>query len=357
MKIDVKNPLASKRFLVIGAGAVGTYVGASLVKHGHEAVFVEKPTARARIVAEGMHLNVGGEIFSIPNPVVVDTVADALKNRTFDFGIFALKSFDTQAALNDLKPFQSFLPPILCLQNGVENEPAISKALGEGMVISGSVASVVGRGENHETILERLRGVGVAKGHPRAEELVQILNSAGLKAEIFASAPAMKWSKLLTNLLVNASSAILRIVPDEILANPGLFRLEITQLREALQVMGAMGIPVVDLPGTPVRMLAMASRLPAKLSQPILRKSVGGGRGGKMPSFFIDLVSGRGITEVDYLNGAVVRYGERLGITASTNKLLTKILQGLVRGDIPVDIYASNPDKLLDIWRKNQTRG
>jgi len=57
-----------------------------------------------------------------------------------------LKSFDTQAALNDLKPYQSLLPPILCLQNGVENEPAISKALGEGMVIPGSVASAVGAG-------------------------------------------------------------------------------------------------------------------------------------------------------------------------------------------------------------------
>ena len=165
----------------------------------------------------------------------------------------------------------------------------------------------------------------------------------------------MKWSKLLTNLLVNASSAILRIVPDEILSNPGLYRLELAQLREALQVMGAMGIPVVDLPGTPVRMLAIAAKLPARLSQPILRKAVGGGRGGKMPSFYIDLVSGRKITEVDYLNGAVVRYGERLGITAITNMLLNETLQGMVGGDIPIDSYANNPDKLLKIWQEYQT--
>ena len=355
MTIDMIDERTSKRFLIFGAGAIGTYIGASLVKNGHAVVFLEKPAARAKIIATGMHLNVRGEIFSILNPAVVETIGEALNNRIFDFGIFAMKSFDTQPALNDLLPFRSLLPPILCLQNGVENELAISKALGEGMVIPGSVTSAVGRKDNHEIVLERLRGVGIAKGHPRAEDLVQILSAAGLNAEIYASAPAMKWSKLLTNLLVNASSAILRIVPDEILSNPGLYRLELTQLREALQVMGAMGIPVVDLPGTSVRMLAIAAKLPARLSQPILRKAVGGGRGGKMPSFYIDLMSGRKITEVDYLNGAVVRYGERLGITANTNMLLNETLQGMVSGDIPVDIYANNPDKFLKIWQEYHT--
>ena len=69
----------------------------------------------------------------------------------------------------------------------------------------------------------------------------------------------MKWSKMLTNLLANASSAILDMPPAEIFADPRLFRIEILMLREALQVMHAQDISVVDLPATPVRALAFAA--------------------------------------------------------------------------------------------------
>jgi Ketopantoate reductase PanE/ApbA C terminal. len=78
-------------------------------------------------------------------------------------------------------------------------------------------------------------------------------------------------------------------------------------LRECLAVMKAQGIDVVDLPKTPVRALAFATRLPLWLSKPLLGRAAGSGRGGKMPSFHIDLHSGRGKSEVDYLHGAVVR--------------------------------------------------
>ena len=58
----------------------------------------------------------------------------------------------------------------------------------------------------------------------------------------------MKWSKLLTNLVANASSAILAMTPDEIFSDPQLFKVEARQLKEALVVMGALGVPAVDLP-------------------------------------------------------------------------------------------------------------
>ncbi len=71
-----------------------------------------------------------------------------------------------------------------------------------------------------------------------------------------------------------------------------------------------------------------------------------------MPSFYIDLHSGRGQSEVDYLNGAVVRFGERFGYTASVNRLLTETLLGLIHGEIPVDRYLRQPEKLLSAWKK-----
>lgn len=99
----------------------------------------------------------------------------------------------------------------------------------------------------------------------------------------------MKWLKLFTNLVANASSAILGMTPRAIFSDPQLFRFEREMLRECLRVMRAGRIPVTDLPGTPVRLLALAvQRLPHALAQPVLARAVGGGRGGKMPSFYLD---------------------------------------------------------------------
>jgi 2-dehydropantoate 2-reductase len=118
-------------------------------------------------------------------------------------------------------------------------------------------------------------------------------------------------------------------------------------LRETLSVMRANRTHVVDLPGVPVRALALGTRLPEVFSRPLMLKAVGGGRGGKMPSFHIDLYSGRRRSEVDWLNGAVVRYGEKAGVPVPVNKMLTETLQLLTEGKTPLETYARQPEKLL----------
>jgi 2-dehydropantoate 2-reductase len=250
--------------------------------------------------------------------------------------------------MESLGGFAEALPPLLCLQNGVENELLLAEALGEGKVIAGTVTSAIGRHAAGDISLERLRGVGVAAGHPLSQRLVDAFAAAGLNARLYTSTKPMKWSKMLTNLLANATSAILDMTPAEIFAHSGMYQLEVEQLREALRVIKAQAIEVVDLPGTPVRALAFAvNSLPPGLSRPLLHNAVGSGRGGKMPSLHIDLKSGRGETEVDALNGAVVRYGERLGVTTPVNKLLNHTLQALASGERATDTYAHNPEKLL----------
>ena len=213
----------------------------------------------------------------------------------FDVALFALKSYDTQAASDSFSGSINDLPPVLCLQNGVENELRLAQVLGENRVIAGTVTSAIGRNAAGDIVLERLRGVGIAAGSPLSARLSQAFSAAGLNARLYPSAPAMKWSKMLTNLLANATSAILDMTPAEIFNHSEIYQLEVQQLREALRVMRAQKIAVVDLPGTPVRLLALALRsLPPGVSRPLLRNAVGSGRGGKMPSFHIDLNSGRG---------------------------------------------------------------
>ena len=169
-----------------------------------------------------------------------------------------------------------------------------------------------------------------------------------LKSRLYSNARAMKWSKMLTNLIANASSAILDMTPTQIFSDPALFRLEVRQLRETLRVMSAQSIPVVDTPGTPVRLLAFGLRyLPLPLLQPLLKRAAGGGRGAKMPSFHIDLYSGRRQSEVDYLNGAVVRAGKKWNVPTPVNQVLNETLLGLAEGSIPKDQFGHHPEALL----------
>jgi 2-dehydropantoate 2-reductase len=336
------------RVLSFGAGAIGTYIGGSLALHKHRVVFLEQPEIVATLRERGLHLKLGNIEHALPNPIIASSLDEVLAQGPFDVGLFALKSFDTAPVLETLLPYRDRLPPILCLQNGVENEAAITAALGAEKVIAGTVTSAIGRRHAGDIVLERLRGLGVAQGHPLSETLVAALEEAGLNARLYPRAADMKWSKMLTNLVANATSAILDMTPAEIFSHPGLYWLEIEQLREALRVMAAQHITVTDLPGTPVRLLAFAVHsLPTALSRPLLRRAVGGGRGGKMPSFYIDLHSRRGKSEVDYLNGAVVRFGERNGIPTPVNRLLNEKLLGLTEGRIPLDGYAKQPEKLL----------
>jgi 2-dehydropantoate 2-reductase len=357
------------RILVFGAGAIGTYIGGSLALKGHQVTFIEQPQVVEELLRRGLHLNLSAArwgIASIPPAIFniqprrssvasndrptfncASSLGEALSKGSYDAAIFALKSFDTEAAITSFLPFRADLPPILCLQNGVENEAQLAAALGEGGVIAGTVTSAIGRKAAGDIFLERLRGVGVAAGHPLSERLAAALDEAGLNARLFRSGAEMKWSKLLTNLLANATSAILDMTPAEVFAHPGLYRLEIEALREALRVMAAQSLRVVDLPGTPVRLLALGARLPFFVSKPLMQRNLGKGRGGKMPSFHIDLHAGRGKSEVDYLNGAVVRFGERLGVPAPVNRLFCETLLALTEGKIPMEMYRRKPGMLL----------
>lgn len=294
-----------------------------------------------------MQLALGEQTHHLPHLGVVTSIEEALVLSAYDIAFFALKSYDTTEALKSIAPFAAQLPPFLCLQNGVENEAALAAALGSEKVIAGTVTTAVAKDGPGLIRVERLRGVGLAATHSLSERLAAAMNAAGLKAWLYPHAAAMKWSKLLTNLLTNASCAILDLSPAEVMAHPGLFALEMRQLREALAVMRALGLPVVDLPGTPVRALALSAQLPAALARPLMVRSVGRGRGGKMPSLHIDLHAGKGRSEVDWLNGAVLRAGARLGVPTPVNKFLNETLLGLVTRRIADNPFKRDPARFL----------
>jgi 2-dehydropantoate 2-reductase len=344
------------KILVFGAGAIGTYVGGSLALAGSHIVFLERPNKVNELRERGLRLDLTlderrkTKEVSLVKPasfVAVTSLDDALHYGPFDLALFALKSYDTPAAVETLKPFADKLPPVLCLSNGLSNEIALERVLGNDKVIPGTVTTAVGRRGVGDITLERLRGIGIVRGHPFVESLFVAFENALLNPRLFDDSSAMKWSKLLTNLIANPTSAILDMTAAEILSNGRLYKLEVNMLRECLAVMQAQGIEVVDLPGVPVRALALAARLPLWLSKPFLSRAAGGGRGDKLPSFHIDLRSGKGKSEVDYLHGEVVRAGKKFNVPTPVNKMLTETLLALVKQEIPINEFAKQPAKLL----------
>lgn len=338
------------KVLCFGMGAIGSYIGGSLAYAGCDVVFVERPEVVNTARFTNIKINKPvGEILVEQVEVSAD-IETLLSERKFDVAILAVKAFDTAGIVNSLLGIKKILPPILCLQNGVENEQLIEEKLGTGSVIGGSITSAVGRNGLGDVKLEKLRGVAIEKGIPLSESLVEVFNLAGLNAKGYPIRADMKWSKMLTNLLVNASAAILDWSPAKVLGNPVTYKIEVLQIREALAVMKKLNIRVVNLPGTPVKLLiTLLDALPLNFGRVIIGSALAKGRGAKMPSLHIDLQAGRTRSEVEFLNGAVVRFGEKVGVPTPVNRVLTNILLELTEGKQDRQIYSNHPEILLKL--------
>lgn len=338
------------KYLIFGAGAIGTYIGGSLSVAGSDVVFLDRAEVAEKLRETGLTLGLPNGEKLIKNPVLYDSLEDALKSIRPDAAILAVKGFDTSSVLEMIRPIKDIMPPIVCFQNGVENEIAIGQVIGADRVIRGTVTTAIGRRGLGNIVVERFRGTGLDSSHTLSMSIAAECNRAGLGMTLFLNGQAMKWSKMFTNLVGNATSAILNWQPARVYSNPEAFDLERRQLRETLSVMDSLGIPLVDLPGTQVRLLAFAIRaLPSVISRPLLVKAVGGGRGAKMPSFHIDLYDGRGKSEVDWLNGAVIRAGETAGVATPVNKMLRDVLVKLTNGELDRVEFEGDPQKLISL--------
>jgi len=336
-----------KRFLILGAGAIGSYLGGSLALNGHKVIFLEREKDIPFLQNQGIIMEIKGKNTTVSSATFTSSLDQALTKKP-DLIILAIKTYHLDAILPDFLTVKEDLPPLLCLQNGVDSENRLAHSLGSGLVIPGTVTSAVECPSKGNIIVSKLRGMGIAGDHSLARELVSNFQDAGIDCKYFQNPADMKWSKLLTNLLGNASSAILDLSPAQIYSNPVLYRVELDQVREALNVMKVQGIKAVNLPGVPVKILAAIIKyLPNKLSQPVLSRMIGSGRGEKMPSFHIDLYSGKKESEVNQLNGAVIRAGENSHIPTPVNLFLTDTLLALMNRRIPLETYNQGQEIFL----------
>jgi 2-dehydropantoate 2-reductase len=341
--------------LIVGAGAIGSLVGSKLALAGHDVTLVGRPGYTEVVKKQGLGLEEAGQRNYVKNVQAVTRVAQ-VNAEFFDLIVFAMKAYDTAVAATQVRPLARQGIPILVMQNGVGGEESVTQALGEVTIFSAVITLVVEVLESGLVRLSTTRGgIGLAptvRSDPSksalCHSLAEAFQRAGFNVAVYADHRAMKWSKLLLNILGNASPAILGMSPDLVFAQRRLFNLERTAFCEAMAVMRSLDLRLVSLPGYPVPLLAWAiCSLPAWLMRPIFQRIIVQGRGGKMPSLYLDMVRHRKNSEVEFLNGAVVKQARELGMEVPVNEALFYTLMGIVRGEIPWESHRGQPGRLL----------
>lgn len=311
--------------LVVGSGAVGSFVAWALAAGGRDVAIVRRNLGGSPRPSD---LTVVGPSGAPQTAPVTEIAAPADLAAEPELIVVAVKVFDVEEAALSCAGWPSAVG--LTVSNGVGAEEIVRRVRPGAGLIAGSVtASVEAAGERAVTRLNR-GGIAVAPAagevRPLADALTEAFRSAGLRAATIDDARSMKWSKLVANLAGNATSAIVNRLPWNVYADPLGYEVERRQLREALAVMRRSGLRVVALPGADVRLLDLATRLPSALARPVLTRVVGGARGGKGPSLLLTAQSGATQSEVDWLNGAVARAAADLGGSAAVNRRLSELV-------------------------------
>jgi 2-dehydropantoate 2-reductase len=342
---------------VVGAGAIGLLVAGQLADSGQATILLARPGVartieeqRLRVVQDGV-LHVAEGLVTITDPAALGR-----QDQPPELAILCVKAYDTAGAL----PALAALNPraIVSLQNGIGNEEILADCFGAGRVVSGAITSSVEIAAPGRIEVVKRGGVGLAamapEARPATARALAALRGAGYDAREYSDYRALKWSKALLNMLGNATAAILDMPVERVYADARLVALERRGFLEALAVMDRLGITPVSLPRYPVKLLAAAMRhMPAALLNPVLRRKIAGGRGGKPPSLQLGLAQGNPRSEGEFLYGAVARAGAAAGVDTPVNRVLWETLRAIASDAVAWDVYRGRPERLLEAVSSN----
>jgi 2-dehydropantoate 2-reductase len=291
---------------VIGAGAVGCYYGGLLLKAGHDVTFIGRQPHVDAINAHGLLLDTS--TFKGHLAAKAATDADALAPP--DLVLVCVKSADTEQAGRSLAGRLRPETSVLSLQNGVDNAPRLAAVTGHEVipvvVYVGSEMAGPGHVRHHG-------GGDLAIGASAASEtLAQTLQAAGIRTTISDDIDVTLWSKLIINCAFNALSAVAGISYGPMLEVEGARDVVTRAVQEAASVARACGVAIAD------DIIEQILKIPAAMPN---QKS----------STAQDLARGKR-SEIDFLNGYVVRKGAELGISTPTNHALQVMVKLAERG-------------------------
>lgn len=331
--------------VVIGDGAVGSFVAALVAGTDHPVTLVGRPGAG---VAGPAEIVVRGPDGRIRRARVERADRTAGLDRPA-LVVLAVKMPDLAAAIDACRAWPDVA--VVTLQNGIGAEELVVAARPDVPLLAGSLTAPIGRGADGTLEWRMRRGLALSRvggdTAPALEVLRSALVSGGLPVAAVDDWRAMKWSKLLTNLVANAVPALLDLDAAAVYADRRLFDVERAQVREALGVMRALGCAPMRLPGADVRWLAIGFRAPAALAHPVLRRVVGGARGGKAPSLLLHLRAGGGPSESAWQNGGVERAGAAMGVATPVNAALAALVDAACADPSAWNRTRGRPEALL----------
>jgi len=285
---------------IMGAGAVGCYFGGMLARAGIDVVLIGRPDHAQAIAASGLRL----QTRSFDEHVRVRASAEVSAVRGASLVLFCVKSTDTEAAAQSLRPHLGADALVLSLQNGIDNADSLRRLLPQAVRAAVVYVAVEMAGPGH--VRHHGRGDLLVENGAGGDAWIESFRAAGVPVEVSADVRQALWVKLILNCAYNALSAVGQVAYGRMLAVDSVVELMHAAVRECVAVAHAEGVSIpADIEA---KVFALARGMPDQRS-----------------STAQDLARGRR-TEIDHLNGAVVRRGRAHGIPTPVNQALQAVV-------------------------------
>jgi 2-dehydropantoate 2-reductase len=289
------------KIAVMGAGAVGCYYGGMLARAGHSVVLIGRPQHVEAVQREGLLLDTLS--FREHVPMEASTEVDAVKDAKLI--LFCVKSTDTESAGAAMRRHLAPDAFVLSLQNGVDNAARLQATLGHAVAPAVVYVATEMAGPGH--VKHHGRGELVIATADRSQEIADMLAAAGIPTQISDNVIGALWAKLILNCAYNALSAISQLPYGRVVQGEGVEAVMRDTVNECLAVAEASGVTVPGDMWEVVRRLAPS--MPTQFS-----------------STAQDLARGKR-SEIDHLNGYVLRRGESLGVATPVNRVLHALVK------------------------------
>ena len=297
------------KITIVGPGAVGLLFGAFLLKSKEEVHFLDHDEKRAqKLKKDGITI----EGISGSHRVDIDIAADPKDIGASDLVLLCVKSYDTEEAIKNAKPLINDNTQVLTLQNGIGNVQILEEAVGEDRVIGGVTsigANLKGWGQLvHAGRGDTIIGKKDKKTLGPIRDVARTLNKAGFQTKISKDIDAIIWGKLIINVGINALTAITKLNNGALLEHEGTRDIMKMAVSEAVKVAKRKRIKLAyDDPLQKVELVCRATaRNISSMLQDVLNKKR---------------------TEIDFINGAIVRQGAGCNIPTPANSILTNLVK------------------------------
>ena len=293
----------SIKVAVLGAGAVGCFFGGMLARAGHEVTLIGRPAHVDAFNAKGLHF----EGLKFDEQVPVKASIDPGAVRGARLVLFCVKSTDTEDAAAQIAPFLEADALVLNLQNGVDNTERIQARVSQPVIPAVVYVATEMAGPGH--LKHHGRG-DLVIGSPHAawnDSVKTWFEAAGVPVVVSDNVAGELWAKLVVNCAYNALSAITQLPYGKMIAGPGIRDVMRDVVEETLAVARASGVAMT--PGLLERTYKIAESMPTQFS-----------------STAQDLARGKP-TEIEHLNGFVVRRGAALGVPTPANRALYALVR------------------------------